>query len=80
MKTNLLPHIRAHRGEYRMGRWFAGRIHIGTSTRGLVRILRKKINRHHRFGPEFKSARIALYAGAMMAHRQEHALIARFRL
>jgi hypothetical protein len=47
----------------------------------LIRELRAKIqNRHQRFGPAWKATRIALYAGAMQAHRAERLLCRQFRL
>jgi hypothetical protein len=81
MKTNLLRCVRSHRSEYHAGKWFAGRIHIYTPTRALIRLLRAKIqNRHQRFGPACKATRIALYAGAMQTHRAERLLCRQFRL
>lgn len=81
MKTNLLIHVRKHRGEHYMGRWMARRIHIHTSNRSLIRILRAKIvDQRLRNGPQFKSDRIAFYAGAMSTLRQERRLCAIFRL
>jgi hypothetical protein len=81
MKTNVLIHVHKHRGEYHFGRWMARRIHIYTSDRALIRMLRAKVvNRHHRIGPQFKSTRIAFYAGAMLALRQEHRISAALRL
>jgi hypothetical protein len=47
----------------------------------LIRLLRAKIqNRHQRFGTACKATRIALYAGAMQAHRAERLLCRQFRL
>jgi hypothetical protein len=81
MKTKLLIHARKHRSEYNAGRWMARRIHIHTSNRKLIRILRARIqNRHQRFGPEFKSTRIGFYAGAMATLRRERRFCAAFRL
>jgi hypothetical protein len=81
MKINLLVHVRKHRGEHYMGRWMARRIHIYTSDRSLIRMLRGKIaNRRHRIGPQFKSTRIAFYAGAMSTLRKERRFCALMRL
>jgi hypothetical protein len=38
------------------------------------------MNRHQRIDPQFKSTRIALYAGAMATHRHERRLCAIFRM
>jgi len=81
MRTNLLKHVRQHRSEYHWGERFAGRIHIRSSPRTLIRELRGKIvNREHRIGPKFKGTRIALYAGGMIAHRRERQLCDYFRM
>ena len=81
MKTNILRCVRRYRGEYHAGKRFARRIHIYTPIRALIRELRAKIqNRHQRFGPAWKATRIALYAGAMQAHRAERLLCRQFRL
>lgn len=81
MNTNILCCVRKHPGLFLLGRRMAGRIHIHTKPSALFREIRRQIrNRHQRIGKEWKPARIALYAGAMLCHRQERRLCAYFRM
>ena len=81
MKTNILKAVRLHPAEFRFGKWKAGYIHIGTPAREIVKICRAMIkNPQQRFNNGARMARKALYAGALLAIREERKLCATFKL
>ena len=80
MKTNALKIVRQYRAEWHFGRAKAGRIHVSTSNRGVVRECRNAIAKQHRNNRRYRLARAAYYLGAIADLRAHRRLCREFRL
>lgn len=79
MNSRLLPIVRRHLPEFRHGRWKAGRLHVGSSPREIVRECFRVLTPKARTRL-FRTRRAALYLGAMAGIRSHRRLCRRFRL